>query len=135
MDDDFNTPKALAAFQEFRGQVNKLLAKGLSDKAKGKATEIFRKFGQPLGLFQISQDMWFGIKKVIEASDELSIGLSASASIHPLDESKLIEQQIQLRNDARTKKDFAAADTIRKKLADKGIILEDRPDGTTRWKR
>ena len=135
MDDDFNTPKALAAFQEFRGEVNKLLAKGLSDKAKGKATEIFRKFGQPLGLFQIPQNIWFGKRKVIETSDELSIGSSASASIHPLDESKLIEQQIQLRNDARAKKDFSTADTIRKELAKQGIILEDRPDGTTRWKR
>jgi cysteinyl-tRNA synthetase len=86
-------------------------------------------------LFQIPQNIWFGKRKVIETSDELSIGSSASASIHPLDESKLIEQQIQLRNDARAKKDFSTADTIRKELAKQGIILEDRPDGTTRWKR
>ena len=121
MDDDFNTPKVVGAFHELRGEVNKLLAKSLSDKAKGKAVEIFRKFGEPLGLFKISQNVWFGIKKEVEASDEFSIGL--------------IEQKILLRNEARAKKDFATADEIRQELAEKGIILEDRPDGTTRWKR
>jgi cysteinyl-tRNA synthetase len=121
MEDDFNTPKALGAFHELRGEVNKLLAKGLSDKAKGKASEIVRKFGEPLGLFKIPPNVWFGIKREIEASDNFSIGL--------------IEQQIQLRNEARAKKDFSVADIIRKELADQGITLEDRPDGTTRWKR
>jgi cysteinyl-tRNA synthetase len=46
-----------------------------------------------------------------------------------------IEQQICLRNKARAQKDFSGADIIRNELAAKGIILEDRPDGTTRWKR
>ena len=46
-----------------------------------------------------------------------------------------IEEQIRLRKEAREKKDFLTADNIRKELAAKGIILEDRPDGTTRWKR
>ncbi len=135
MDDDFNTPKALAAFHELRTEINKLLAKGLSEKTKGKATEIFRKFGDPLGLFQILPDNWFGKRILTEVSDEGSVGSSPSASINPLDESEFIEQQVQLRNEARARKDFTAADTIRKKLAEQGIILEDRPDGTTRWKR
>jgi len=135
MDDDCNTPKVLGAFHELRGEVNKLLVKGLSEKARKKEKEGFLKFGEPLGLFQIPQNIWFGIRRVIEASDELTIGTSSSASINSLDESELIAQQIQLRNEARAKKDFATADSIRKELAGQGIILEDRPDGTTRWKR
>ena len=135
MDDDFNTPKVLGAFHEIRGEINKLLAKGLSDKTKGKASAIFKRFGDPLGLFQIPPDIWFGKRILIEVSDEVSVGLSVSATINPLDKSELIEQKIQLRNEARAKKDFATADSIRKELADQGIILEDRPDGTTRWKR
>lgn len=135
MDDDFNTPKVLAAFHEFRGEINKLLGKGLSDKNKGKAKEIFRKFGEPLGLLQISPDVWSGKFKEIETSDKIHVGLSESVEINPVDESELIEQQVQLRNKARARKDFASADQIRKALAEKGIILEDRPDGTTRWKR
>ncbi|MFA9561049.1 MAG: DALR domain-containing protein, partial [Nitrospirota bacterium] len=115
-----NTPKALAAFHELRGEVNKLLAKGLSYKTKEKATEIIRKFGYPLGLFQIVPDIWFGKIKEIESSDDLSIN---------------IEEKIQLRNEARAKKDFSTADKIRQELDKLKIILEDRPDGTTRWKR
>jgi cysteinyl-tRNA synthetase len=135
MDDDFNTPKVLGAFHELRGEINKLLAKGISDKIKGKTLENFRKFGGPLGLFQISPDIWFGKRIEIAVSDHVSVGLTESATINPLDESELIEQQIKLRNEARAKKDFATADKIRHELDEKKITLEDRPDGTTRWKR
>jgi len=46
-----------------------------------------------------------------------------------------IEKLKAERNEARERKDFAKADEIRAKLASFGITLEDRPDGTTRWKR
>ncbi|WNM60824.1 cysteine--tRNA ligase [Candidatus Nitrospira neomarina] len=135
MDDDFNTPKVLAAFHEFRGVVNKLLAKGLSHNTKQKVKEIFRKLGKPLGLFQISPDIWSGKLRVIETSEEIPAKFSESLEITPLDESEFIEKQVRLRNEARAQKDFSTADTIRNELAEQGIILEDRPDGTTRWKR
>src|SRR3989442_2188719 len=46
-----------------------------------------------------------------------------------------IEKLIAERNIAKQKRDFAAADRIRKELADRGIILEDTKDGRVRWKR
>jgi cysteinyl-tRNA synthetase len=58
MDDDFNTPKVLAAFQEFRGEVNKLLSKGIISQAQKKAKGILEKLGGPLGLFQIDSKEW-----------------------------------------------------------------------------
>ncbi|MDH5564062.1 MAG: cysteine--tRNA ligase [Nitrospirota bacterium] len=135
MDDDFNSPKALAVFHQLRGEINKLLVKGVSKETKGKILEIFKKYGEPLGIFQIDLRDWkFGIvptvKSTIEHTSKVSLTIKL---VDPTEE--WIEQQIQLRNEARAQKDFSTADTIRKELAEQGIILEDRPDGTTRWKR
>ncbi len=45
-----------------------------------------------------------------------------------------IEKLISERNEARKRKDFARADEIRKQLSDRGIVLEDTPQGTL-WRR
>lgn len=120
MDDDFNTPKALAAVHDLRRKINILLEKGLSPKGREKALQMLRQCGEPLGLFQ--EEKWeFKVAKRI-------------SPISPYTNEE-IEEKIRRRREAREKKDFAAADRIRKELAEKGIILEDRPDGTTRWKR
>jgi cysteinyl-tRNA synthetase len=137
MDDDFNTPRVLAALHEFRGEANKLLKNGISDGAKDQAFKILYKFGSVLGIFQIPADEWpFKIKK-IEGVDHLKISVSEERKVKEFEsiDRDFIEEQIRLRKKARENKDFAKADQIRKALADNGIILEDRPDGTTRWKR
>jgi cysteinyl-tRNA synthetase len=46
-----------------------------------------------------------------------------------------IEQRIATRAAARRQRRFGEADRIRKELASEGILLEDRPDGTTNWWR
>jgi cysteinyl-tRNA synthetase len=46
-----------------------------------------------------------------------------------------IDRLVAERNAAKKKRDFAAADRIRKELADRGIIIEDAKDGSVRWKR
>jgi cysteinyl-tRNA synthetase len=46
-----------------------------------------------------------------------------------------IDRLVAERNAAKKKRDFAAADRIRKELADRGIIVEDAKDGSVRWKR
>jgi cysteinyl-tRNA synthetase len=45
----------------------------------------------------------------------------------------LIQILVDLRTAARKNKDFATSDAIRNQLAQIGVILEDRPDGTA-WK-
>lgn len=119
MDDDFNTPMAIAALQGLRSDVNKLLADGLSKHARSTARETFRSLGGVLGLFQL--DQWvFNVE---------------AGGAHPLTSEVEIEKQIAERAEAKKRKDFKRADAIRAELAAQGIIIEDKPDGTSRWKR
>ena len=147
MDDDFNTPMAMAALQGLRSDVNRLLELGLSVDARRIARNEFRSLGGILGLFQL--DKWkFGViplagtvsGKVLLKGDlgvathsAEVLGDHLPATTELTDEE--IEQRIALRLEARRNKDFARADEIRKSLASQGIIIEDKPDGTSRWKR
>ncbi|RJP66030.1 MAG: cysteine--tRNA ligase [Candidatus Abyssobacteria bacterium SURF_17] len=111
MDDDFNTPKALAAFFNMVRDLNKILDgaeawKCSPDELHSLAQET-RRLGAVLGLFQ---------RAASGADTELS--------------AKLLDMLITLRAEARARKDFALADAIRSRLADLGIALEDTPDGT-----
>jgi len=74
----------------------------------------------------------------INKSPDLSYLYDSTVTVHAAEkekERKNIQKQIDLRLEARKAKNFAEADRIRKLLAEQGIILEDRPDGTTDWRR
>src|SRR5215467_6152818 len=119
MDNDLNTPLAVAELQKLRTDVNKLLEIGLSTEGRLRALREFRTLGAVLGLFQL--DKWeYGIKP---KTGRLEL------------QGHEIEAKLSERNEARKRKDFAKADEIRKSLAAQGIIIEDKPDGTSRWKR
>ena len=120
MDDDFNTPAAVAELQEFRSAVNKLLETDLLTKAREQARQLFRFLGSVMWLFQLEK--W---RFNVDLSDIGVIGL----------DEKEIEEKVKERNEARKQKDFKKADEIRQFLASHGIVIEDKPDGTSRWKR
>jgi len=46
-----------------------------------------------------------------------------------------VQLKVDERNEARKQKDFKKADEIRQFLASNGVVIEDKPDGTSRWKR
>ncbi len=94
------------------------LRSGLSSAVAQQALTAIRRYGAVLGLFQVPAREWEFRESVGTALDDAEI-----------------ERQIAERNNSRRRKDFARADEIRKALAAQGVILEDRPDGTTRWKR
>ncbi|MEM7801731.1 MAG: cysteine--tRNA ligase [Chloroflexota bacterium] len=116
MNDDFNTPAAIAVMQDYTRQVNSLLN---SDAA-------------------LSHDTLAGIETVYEelAGDVLGIlpgegGDAAGESADKLDGAMQI--LIDLRAQARENRDWATADKIRDDLKALGLALEDRADGTI-WK-
>jgi cysteinyl-tRNA synthetase len=56
---------------------------------------------------------------------------NATTSNNKLDE--VLQVLINLRKEAKAKKDFATSDAIRNQLAEKGIQLKDEKDGTVSW--
>ncbi len=115
MDDDFNSPRAIAVLQDLTRDVNTLLngdmEVGLSTLKAIDATYT-----------EIGGDV-LGLVPAIEVS----------ASGDSQREASLIEMLIAMRAQARAEKNYARSDEIRDELAGMGIILEDRADGTI-WK-
>ncbi len=120
MDDDFNTAAALGVLFEAVRQANRLMdEKGEPAEIRGLALDI-RAMGGLLGLFSQEPARYFETRK--EAAAEKS---SADTSV--------IEALIAECAAARKAKDFKAADAVRAKLKDMGVVIEDGPNGTT-WK-
>jgi cysteinyl-tRNA synthetase len=122
MDDDFNTALALGQIFELIRELNKFLdnkpsgqeAKDVVLKAKASLIEM----GRVLNIFQKTPDEWYRALMRVK-----NIGLSEDD----------ILDKISRRREAREKKNWDSADTIRKELDDKGIILEDKKNKTT-WR-
>ena len=127
MDDDVNTPNAVAALQKLRGEANKALDAGLSAEMRHSVREEFRSLGAVLGLLQA--DRW-QFKNQGTAAPHGAAGAPTAAHS---DED--IAGKVAARLAAKQSKDYQLADRIRAELASHGIIIEDRPDGTSRWKR
>ncbi|MDP1596639.1 MAG: cysteine--tRNA ligase [Methylotenera sp.] len=105
MNDDFNTPEALAVLFDLANEVNKTK---LAETAR-----LLKSLASVLGLLQRNSDDFLQ-GEVTETLD--------------------VDGLIQARLTAKQSKNFAEADAIRKQLAEAGIVLEDTPQGTT-WRR
>ncbi len=122
LSDDLNTARALAAVFDLVRDANIAMDKGEFRQSDVAAVQNF------LATF----DKVFAVLEDNDAEKLQALGYaSAQASLSDAE----IGQKIEERNSAKKKRDFAAADRIRKELADRGIILEDAKDGSVRWKR
>lgn len=111
MDDDFNAPVALSVLHELSREVNTLLNSGetVGRDVLEAIDGLYRELGgDVLGIIP----------------EQLDAGGSAAR------EAGLIELLIEFRDEYRAAKDYARADAIRDRLAELGVALEDRPDGT-----
>jgi cysteinyl-tRNA synthetase len=110
MNDDFNTPKAIAALFDMAREINRLRDAGDFNAAACLATQL-RQLGSILGLLQKKPE------------DFLRADLSN-------EQVKQIEELITKRNLARKNRSWMEADQIRDQLIALGIELEDTPEGT-----
>ncbi|SUT90804.1 cysteine--tRNA ligase [Actinobacillus lignieresii] len=113
MDDDFNTPGALAVLFEIAREVNKLKTEDMA-KANGLAVRL-KELAGVLGLLYQDPEAF----------------LQGDANN---DEVAEIEVLIKQRNEAKAAKNWAVADEVRDKLKSMNIVLEDTSNGTT-WRK
>ncbi|MBH9664246.1 cysteine--tRNA ligase [Burkholderia multivorans] len=113
MNDDFNTPVAIATLFELAGEVNRTRDASLARQLKQLAGLLGLLGREPRAFLQ-------------QASG------AAQAGALSADE---IEAKIAARAAAKRAKDYAEADRIRAELLDAGIALEDKPGGSTEWRR
>lgn len=117
MNDDFNTPEALAALFTIAREVNRL-KKNNDLVTAAQCALTLKTLGELLGILQQVPE------EFLKAGQSRVSGLTDSD----------IDEMIQQRNDARTNKDWAESDRIRDELKAQGIILEDAA-GQTGWRR
>jgi cysteinyl-tRNA synthetase len=153
MDDDFNTPQALATLFDLARDVNRASDQGYSITG---GQQVFAELADVLGL---TLEPWEGAPLDAESLQELAIYIykrlhtdlfpqGLSPKFKPIDEmwDKIVESGITLdaeqlvetlgstRSQLREDKQWRLADEIRSKLGELGIALEDTPKGTV-WKR
>ena len=111
MNDDFNTPIAIAVLFDLANEVNKTKSPLLARQLKELAGTI--------GFLQRAP------QEFLQAGPAEDGGYSEA----------VIEEHIAARAAAKKAKNFAEADSIRAKLLANGIVLEDKPGGVTEWRR
>ncbi len=115
MNDDFNTPEAIAVLFELASEVNR--AQG---EKQVQLAATLKELAGALNFLQRDPTLF------LQAGSRSSeVGMSAEQ----------IEEQIRARVAAKQAKDFTKADLIRKALLEQGVVLEDKPGGITEWRR
>ncbi len=113
MNDDFNTPEAIASLFDLASEINR----ASNANTKQELSQTLKYLAGLIGLLQRSPNEFL-------QSGTPHTGMSPAQ----------IEEQIAARHAAKLTKNFKEADAIRERLLNDGVVLEDKPSGTV-WRR
>jgi cysteinyl-tRNA synthetase len=134
MDDDFNTSEAIAVLQNITRDINSAKAAGQQARAAALGAEL-RSLGAVLGLAQVDPQQWVRLSSTTSTAGRSAASLGGDGAPAATLSDAQIDGRIAARIAARKAKNWAESDRIRDDLAKAGVILEDKPGGTTSWRR
>jgi cysteinyl-tRNA synthetase len=145
MDDDFNTPIAVAELQSLARELNSAKAAGKAEVAAARAAELVA-LGARLGVLQLDPESFLRKRAAKQAAPTTNGEGAATAAPQGTEARAVagvatalsdadIERLIEERAAARNTRNFKESDRIRDQLAASGVLLEDQPGGRTLWRR
>jgi cysteinyl-tRNA synthetase len=135
MDDDFNTPQALAVLYGLATEINRAKTENRPADATRLATEL-RSLAAVLGIAQRDPEAFLRKAKPRIADAEFHSDGRSNVDLRTVELTDAeIEALIDERAAARSARNFAESDRIRDRLAASGVILEDRPGQRSAWRR
>ncbi|HLY46281.1 MAG TPA: cysteine--tRNA ligase [Stellaceae bacterium] len=129
---DLNTPLALARLHELAHAINRCD----DERERRQLKSELKAGGQLMGL--LDPEAYARLQPTPRIARAVAMGGirfgGAAVGVSRLSD-EIVEERTAARTEARKERRFADADRIRAELAQAGIILEDKPDGTTEWRR
>ena len=130
MDDDFDTPSAMAVLFSLAKKISGACSDGSVPVAEMKASALVLE--KLLAIFNLSPAQEANGGATASGAVEKICAQFAISPLGSLEEN--ISALISARNNARKARDFAKSDVIRNALSAAGIVIEDRKDGSTMWR-
>jgi len=126
MDDDFNTPEALAVLQTLTREINTARDAKKDRQAAVLGAEL-RSLARVLNIASLDPGEWFKLSANLSAPTDGAAGATLS--------NEEVQRLVDARAAARAAKNWAESDRLRDELAAAGIIVEDKPGARATWRR
>ena len=129
MDDDFNTPEALAVLQMLTREINTARDAKKDQRAATLGAEL-RHLAGVLGIGQLGSHEWFTRSGQGFAEGQAQVSGAGQALSN-----EEVQRLVDARSAARATRNWAESDRLRDELAAAGVLVEDKPGGKATWRR